>query len=674
MNSWEFYSRIEMFKHTQKDDELAHYGIAGQKWGTRRWQYADGRFNPEGKERYFGSKGNKEKSSDTGVKDYIKYKNESSDQKQKFGSTYFWNDNTRRVHNDSYQNADGSLTKKGEKLLAKSQNGNEKAANKIKAKALIDMDMYNEYNKENSKNVDEIYKKYEPKEWRRFLNTSDLSTEDKIKIENELNKKLYKEDKNYANIVNNEDVKNALKEYIDVRNDVIKESNRIFSKEFMDNNPEAKDWSGDGTEYWHKFADKDISNKDIESYWKLRETVSSLSRKHGKWDNDMFDKVLSDLTEPVEDITDDSSKAYDKLKEHIGVDFREPSQKFGSAWDNSEVQKEAFRQIKEIEKNNKDGKNYIYKVDVDDDGKVKVSIDKEASGNTDSFTENMNDMFGLDIKNPNEGSTSYLSPKEEKALQKEADKIDKAFAKGDIGTLNLLQSDKTEQIRKEANESFNKNCSEELNKLKDLYKDYDDNSEYYYALTALANSLVFGNTKVGTMANMIHGYVYDDFDQGSGSSGHVYLLDKGYTKDDMTNMCKTNSENNEKFKNDIDLSISKDPLMSKTNERVKIQLRNALHNGSKSNLINKDANDYNDYSYRLQESGDTNADYSNRIKQNLPEAKKILNKVNKTCSNKEYGWWYLNKAIDELGYSNIDYKDLTDSDWNKINAKIKELG
>lgn len=421
MNSWEFYSRIEMFKHAQKDDELAHYGITGQKWGKRRWQYADGRFNPEGKERYFGSKSKKENSSDTGVKDYIKYKNESSDEKQKFGSTYFWNDDTRRVHNDSYQNADGSLTKKGEKLLAKSQNGNEKAANKIKAKALIDMDLYNEYSKdnENSKNIDS---------------------------------------------------------------------------------------------------------------------------------------------------------------------------------------------------------------------------------------------------------------KEEKALQKEADKIDKAFAKGNIGTLNLLQSDKTEQIRKEANESFNKNCSEELSKLKDLYKDYDDNSEYYYALTGLANSLVFGNTKVGDMANMIFGYVYDDFDQGSGSSGHVYLLDKGYTKDDMTNMCKTNSENNEKFKNDIDLSISKDPLFGKTNERVKIQLRNALHDGSRSNLINKDANDYNEYSYRLQESGDTNADYSNRIKQNLSEAKKILNKVNDTCSNKEYGWWYFNKAIDELGYSDINYKDLTDSDWNKINEKVRELG
>ena len=34
--------------------ELYHFGIKGQKWGRRRWQYEDGRFNREGKIRYFG--------------------------------------------------------------------------------------------------------------------------------------------------------------------------------------------------------------------------------------------------------------------------------------------------------------------------------------------------------------------------------------------------------------------------------------------------------------------------------------------------------------------------------------------------------------------------------------------------------------------------------------------
>ena len=33
---------------------IDHSGIKGMKWGTRRWQYYDGRFKPEGKLRYFG--------------------------------------------------------------------------------------------------------------------------------------------------------------------------------------------------------------------------------------------------------------------------------------------------------------------------------------------------------------------------------------------------------------------------------------------------------------------------------------------------------------------------------------------------------------------------------------------------------------------------------------------
>jgi len=35
---------------------IAHHGIKGQKWGTRRWQNEDGSLTPAGREHYYGTK------------------------------------------------------------------------------------------------------------------------------------------------------------------------------------------------------------------------------------------------------------------------------------------------------------------------------------------------------------------------------------------------------------------------------------------------------------------------------------------------------------------------------------------------------------------------------------------------------------------------------------------
>lgn len=43
-----------------KSDCLAHYGVAGQKWGVRRYQNLDGTLTEEGKRHYYGEGDNKD--------------------------------------------------------------------------------------------------------------------------------------------------------------------------------------------------------------------------------------------------------------------------------------------------------------------------------------------------------------------------------------------------------------------------------------------------------------------------------------------------------------------------------------------------------------------------------------------------------------------------------------
>ena len=76
MNKIEYLANIDKYKGEDHSVFLEHYGILGQKWGTRRWQNADGTFNEEGKQRYFG-KSSEEKvgSAKSEAKDYLKFRN-----------------------------------------------------------------------------------------------------------------------------------------------------------------------------------------------------------------------------------------------------------------------------------------------------------------------------------------------------------------------------------------------------------------------------------------------------------------------------------------------------------------------------------------------------------------------------------------------------------------------
>jgi len=322
---------------------------------------------------------------------------------------------------------------------------------------------------------------------------------------------------------------------------------------------------------------------------------------------------------------------------------------------------------------------------------AQVQIDDEDTSGEWLSQDDLDKAYQEYLNNPYEYLKKYsrdpkynLSPKEEKALQKEADKIDKDIIKNKISIRDFINSDKCDDIKNMATESVNKNCIDELKNLTDIFKDYKYHNYDYSALAGITNALEhpYFDKNMGDISNAIIGYVYDDFDQGYGNSAAIYLYDKGYSTDQISKISERNLNNRDNVKNDISISIEKDPLLSKLNKANKIRIRNWMEDDASYMLMddndrrNKEGNRYSYDTYSMWVDNADDGIRSNKTEKSdkyLPEAKKIFNKVSKTCNSVNDGWWYLNQAINELGYSDISYKDLTDSDWNRINEKVKEL-
>ena len=115
MNRYDFYDKLRQYKENDPNS-LSHYGTIGQKWGVRKWQNADGTFNEAGKERYFGKNGTTKKNAD-----------------EKIGKLSLGFDKNSKAYliNDKWQNEDGSLTKKGQKVFDKLKDNPEKLKKKI---------------------------------------------------------------------------------------------------------------------------------------------------------------------------------------------------------------------------------------------------------------------------------------------------------------------------------------------------------------------------------------------------------------------------------------------------------------------------------------------------------------------------------------------------------------
>ena len=170
MNKIEFLANIDKYKGEDHSTFLQHYGILGQKWGQRRWQNADGTFNDEGKERYFGKNGTTKKNTEDEVGSIY-----STGQKIKNLFPQKRVTDSGEEYDERYQRQSGWLTEKGEKYL---KNHPDEADKKI------NMKMYNEYKERKAKEAEEerIAKETKENEIKELL----TNARDNIKTNKEL--------------------------------------------------------------------------------------------------------------------------------------------------------------------------------------------------------------------------------------------------------------------------------------------------------------------------------------------------------------------------------------------------------------------------------------------------------------------------------------------------------
>lgn len=443
----------------------------------------------------------------------------------------------------------------------------------------------------NSK-VNEIYKNYKPNDYNRALNQSDLSNEEWWKLKKELNKKLYTEDKKYSKIVNDENVKNALQEYLNTIDDTHKEEQRIYSEEFRKSNPKAENFDGDGTEFWYEFANKDIVDKGDKAYWNLREAVSKNSFKNGKWDHEMLDKVMSDINEIVEK-EQDSDKIYNALKENTDVDFRNNEEKIGSNPD-----KKAIKEGKKLEK---------------------------------ELVKSMNKSW-----------------EEREKLQ---DKI--------------LNDPKYKEVFDNLTKSNNEKLAKEYSRLNEIFDDYEKNETENVAKGGIASWMLDGNTKMGDLGRGAWLYLFEDLNQGYANAESLYTrYEKNIDKKEIDYLYDKLHNNKDLHKENIQY-LKDNKALSQINDS---QLLMLVRKNEGNNPNNKTG-----AYWDLYNAADDSVQNGNKERDAYKEAKKVAQKLNKSCGNDDNGWNWLNKAIENLGMDDIDYEDMTQADWDKLNAEVNRL-
>lgn len=317
MNRIEFYSNLAKFQGRNGDAFLKHYGIIGQKWGTRRWQNADGTFNTEGKERYFGSKGNKEKNVDEKADKSFKNKWPMNDLFKKAGYDYNDSDDETRELFEMEVNDIRNSYKNGNDINKLSK---EFGYDKNFIQDVIDSDtdekIGSDWNKENHmqnfNNWNKIGKKIgiDGSNIRSILESNEDFYNDEAKniilknakLISKMNKALEKNDSDKYMKLRNSEFENDMekdiceefikdKRILDDFNNTINNANKDFKKKGID--IKVNDYNDYYDKKSHEFKEVYPSDfiKDNNKMNKYKNTINTVKKDYDKINEEMIDKL-----------------------------------------------------------------------------------------------------------------------------------------------------------------------------------------------------------------------------------------------------------------------------------------------------------------------------------------------------------------------------------------------
>lgn len=651
MNKIEFLHNIDKYKGEDHSTFLQHYGILGQKWGQRRWQNPDGTFNEEGKIRYFGKKNSSNVSDEdkvsgmkSDVKDYLKFRNKMLKKRTTEELNKWYRENNKA--------ADKQMLKDAKKV--------DKQRDKFYKNQL--KDFYDDPN-ELVSDLDRIYKVggkegkveniFDVISMKKFEDLPEDEKENRIKeivkIRND-----YKNDKTIDEIAKTSDyedyqikeiVNNLRKQLLDDARANVKPTKELKGKDISDGELQEIINDMDNVEGWQDW--RKLSQSDLDKIADLGYDAMARSSKYMDTNDDM-DMGLNGLRDWF--IYEDQTIGLPQLAK-LYYDG------YSKDYINKMIDKVSSMSREEYE--NKYG----------EDSATRFFIDYTNYQNQNK--EFVNALFDpdYDVKNQKIG----FSPKEAKKLAKEAEKLEKelknAKYQDEQKIINsLINDDKYKDTIDEAIKPYVEKNKKNIDRVNEIFKDYEDNEINTLANAGIVNSLINkwgdknNNETMKELAGYAWFYLNDDGNQSDNTAEYLYAtIDKGIKAKELDNLWDNLRYSNEEKKENIS-SLKKDPFLS-----------NLSDDTLKKIVTNKFESKFNKSSYwNLYNASDTASDPDNTVKKAYNEAKNISKKLEKSCGNTN-GWDYFWKAVDNLGMNDMNYKDLSQADWDRINAEINKL-